>query len=103
MASEDVIGKLSVRVVRGQNLVIADSLTKTSDTYVVLSYGSQVDPSPSQHFFPFSSHCCDGSSSIFDTRFDGEAIYCHALVNTVISVGAHEMFDRITCLGEAYL
>ncbi|XP_051216176.1 protein C2-DOMAIN ABA-RELATED 7-like [Lolium perenne] len=41
MASEDVIGKLSVRVVRGQNLVIADSLTKTSDTYVVLSYGSQ--------------------------------------------------------------
>jgi hypothetical protein len=56
MASEHVIGKLSVRVVRGHNLIIADPLTHTSDPYVVLSYGSQVDPvssSPSQYFFPF--------------------------------------------------
>jgi hypothetical protein len=44
MASEHVIGKLSVRVVRGQNLVIADSLTHTSDPYVVLSCGSEVNP-----------------------------------------------------------
>ena len=44
MASEEVIGKLSVRVVRGHNLVIADPLTHTSDPYVVLSYGSQVHP-----------------------------------------------------------
>ncbi|XP_044331782.1 protein C2-DOMAIN ABA-RELATED 8 [Triticum aestivum] len=41
MASEPVIGKLSVRVVRGHNLVIADPLTHTSDPYVVLCYGSQ--------------------------------------------------------------
>jgi hypothetical protein len=44
MASEQVIGKLSVRVVRGHNLIIADPLTHTSDPYVVLSYGSQVHP-----------------------------------------------------------
>ncbi|XP_006657731.1 GTPase activating protein 1-like [Oryza brachyantha] len=38
---EEVIGKLNVRVMRASNLVIADPLTKTSDPYVVLSYGSQ--------------------------------------------------------------
>ncbi|VAI11482.1 unnamed protein product [Triticum turgidum subsp. durum] len=41
MASEPVIGKLSVRVVRGHNLIVADPLTHTSDPYVVLYYGSQ--------------------------------------------------------------
>ncbi|XP_044983413.1 protein C2-DOMAIN ABA-RELATED 8-like [Hordeum vulgare subsp. vulgare] len=41
MASEPVIGKLSVRVVRGHNLIAADPLTQTSDPYVILSYGSQ--------------------------------------------------------------
>ncbi|KAI5013035.1 hypothetical protein ZWY2020_027989 [Hordeum vulgare] len=41
MASEPVIGKLSVRVVRGHNLIIADPLSYTSDPYVVLYYGSE--------------------------------------------------------------
>lgn len=51
MASEPVLGKLSVRVVRGHNLIVADPLTHTSDPYVVLYYGSQVRPS-SLIFFP---------------------------------------------------
>ncbi|ONM57409.1 Protein C2-DOMAIN ABA-RELATED 4 [Zea mays] len=40
-SKEEVIGKLNVRVVRGNNLVIADPLTHTSDPYVVLQYGAQ--------------------------------------------------------------
>ncbi|XP_066400016.1 GTPase activating protein 1-like [Miscanthus floridulus] len=40
-SKEEVIGKLNVRVVRGNNLAIADPLTHTSDPYVVLQYGAQ--------------------------------------------------------------
>lgn len=45
-SKEEVIGKLNVRVVRGNNLVIADPLTHTSDPYVVLQYGAQVHVHP---------------------------------------------------------
>jgi len=40
-SKEEVIGKLNVRVLRGNNLIIADPLTHTSDPYVVLQYGAQ--------------------------------------------------------------
>ena len=82
MASEQVIGKLSVRLVRGHNLIIADPLTQTSDPYVVLSYGSEVDPPvptaflpplPS-NFFSFSSQCFGQSTPIFDPGLDGGAV-----------------------------
>ncbi|TVU39044.1 hypothetical protein EJB05_12446 [Eragrostis curvula] len=45
-SKEGVIGKLNVRVVRGNNLAICDPLTHTSDPYVVLQYGAQglMDP-----------------------------------------------------------
>ena len=45
-SKEEVIGKLNVRVVRGNNLAIADPLTHTSDPYVVLQYGAQVHVHP---------------------------------------------------------
>ena len=41
-SKEEVIGKLNVRVLQGNNLIIADPLTHTSDPYVVLQYGAQV-------------------------------------------------------------
>ena len=62
-SKEEVIGKLNVRVLRGNNLIIADPLTHTSDPYVILQYGAQVhSPAPLflRRLAPFllrSIHC----------------------------------------------
>jgi hypothetical protein len=54
---ECLLGLLKVRVVRGVHLAICDPLTHSSDPYVVLRHGQQVNCMPLQPASTFTLTC----------------------------------------------